>query len=912
MPSDCRAAPAAPASPRALAALAATAALAALAFLGVAVSGAAQTPCESGLRDAARSYELAMFTAVPEQLAPCFQQRTSRARLAEAYALLARAYLAADEPAKARQAVSGLLRTDPAFEPGPPPRFAQLVAQVRREEATVQVTSVSKSRESLSEAPATVVVVTAEEIERRGYLDLVQVLRDLPGLDIAVTGDVNRVNVFQRGFRSGAESRVLLLLDGVAQNDLTTNSPYLSRQYALSNVERVEVVYGPASTIYGANAYTGVINVITKEPEALVAEDKRLGLTVQAAAGGLRTRYADLTLAGKDRSGTVSWSVAGHLFRDDDTAELSRFADYRYDYAHVDYQARLRLTGPAARAFADSNPCGASSLYQCRRNDRGVLTSIELTPEGEAAARDLDRTFVQGNRFRFADPASDWSVYGKLRIANFILGLEAWRTREGLAALGSLGQDGRGTWAPRQLLLYVKYGQSVGRDLTFNAFIGYQQSALDVAGSTIGLLSTYANGALGLANLVSQSLAPSTSVSGFSELSTRIRGELNLAYEPSPKFSVVGGIEVWKSAIQSSFGPNPLAVDQIQIPPLQVEHTDLAAFAQASYKPIETLKLVFAGRLNYNTIDNRPPAIGQVAPGIELSSTPGFGTLFSPRAAVIYTPARGLVLKAIYSEAFKDPPDSEKFTSILGSIGAVNLNGRALAPEKVRNYELSASWQPAEAWAVQAAAYRADYTGLVGRGLLFPDCGDGSFCTQFENRDQFRIQGLSVEGRYRLGRNEISGNYSFTSPFQLAPQNFARTGPLLDDQGHPIRKLRIGQIAAHHLNLGINRDWLAGLNTDLRLRYVGPRPTGPKTTDASNPLDRIAGYTEARATVSYAAAVLRGATLQLIVDNLFGHTYFDPTSQPHGVAEVPQPGRTLFVRIITGLGRPRKAERLDY
>src|SRR6202158_2129415 len=446
--------------------------LAACVVLAAAAPGAAQTPCETGLREAGRSYQAGLFAAVPDQLAPCFLRGPSRTQQRDAYTLLARAYLAADEPAKARQAVTDLLRIDATFQPGPPPRSAQRVAQVRREQATVQVTSVSKTKESLREAPATIVVVTAEEITLRGYLDLVQVLRDLPGIDVSETGDANHATIFMRGFRSGAEARVQLMLDGVEQNDLSTNSPYLSRQYALSNIDRVEVIYGPASTMYGSNAYTGVINVITKQPEALVAEDKRLGLTVQATGGSLHTRDADVTLAGKDRSGIISWSVTSHLYRDDDT-ELSRFAGYRYDYSNVDYRATLN------------------------RNPTGRLA----TDEQVRLARQIHTQFLQQHNSHFSDPAKDWSVYGKLRIANLILGVELWRTQEGLAALGSLGQDGQGSWAPRQALLYLKYGQLVGRDLTFNAFIRYQQSALDHTGTKLFLLKTYANGGLGLADL---------------------------------------------------------------------------------------------------------------------------------------------------------------------------------------------------------------------------------------------------------------------------------------------------------------------------------------------------------------------------------------------------------------------------
>src|SRR5215207_6476007 len=145
----------------------------------------AQTVCDDALRQAQKSYDLGLFEDVPGLLAPCLAARPSRATAVQVHSLLARAYLAADDPKKARQEVSAILRLDSSFEPGSTPLFAELVAQVRREEQTVQVASVSKSKESLREAPATVSLLTAEEIERRGYNDLEEMLHDLPGFDIS-------------------------------------------------------------------------------------------------------------------------------------------------------------------------------------------------------------------------------------------------------------------------------------------------------------------------------------------------------------------------------------------------------------------------------------------------------------------------------------------------------------------------------------------------------------------------------------------------------------------------------------------------------------------------------------------------------------------------------------------------------
>ncbi|HEV7487375.1 MAG TPA: hypothetical protein VGQ65_17020, partial [Thermoanaerobaculia bacterium] len=152
-------------------------------LLAWAHAASAQTACEDALHDAEKAYELGLFEDVPTKLAPCLGTPTSRAVATHVHSLLARAYLNNDEPEKAHKEISTLLRLQSNYEAeaGSSGRFLALVAQVRREEQTTQVVSVSKTSESLREAPATVVVITADEIQRRGYIDFEQILHDLPG-----------------------------------------------------------------------------------------------------------------------------------------------------------------------------------------------------------------------------------------------------------------------------------------------------------------------------------------------------------------------------------------------------------------------------------------------------------------------------------------------------------------------------------------------------------------------------------------------------------------------------------------------------------------------------------------------------------------------------------------------------------
>jgi iron complex outermembrane receptor protein len=128
------------------------------------------------------------------------------------------------------------------------------------------VFSASKYEQKITEAPSSVSIVTAEEIKRYGYRTLADLLRGLRGFYI--TSD--RVNQYQgvRGFnRPGdSNSRFLLLVDGLRLNDSIFGAAYIDTFFIIDVdlIDRVEVIRGPSSSLYGTNAFFGVINVITK------------------------------------------------------------------------------------------------------------------------------------------------------------------------------------------------------------------------------------------------------------------------------------------------------------------------------------------------------------------------------------------------------------------------------------------------------------------------------------------------------------------------------------------------------------------------------------------------------------------------------------------------------------------------
>ena len=225
------------------------------------------------------------------------------------------------------------LRSNYTSSFGDPYLLIELIKSLKIKGAIVS--SVSKFKESLGEAPATIILVTENEIIDRGYNDLEALLHDLPGFDITRSVGLNYSHIYQRGYRSDNTDRMLFVVDGIEQNDLWGNIVYLSRQYPITNIKSVEVVYGPASTIYGANAYLGVVSVITKNAnDFFVGDNKNQEAAIHAMVtyGAYNTISADVTTVFKSKKSQFSTMFTVRYFQSDEQ-DLSGFEEY--DYAEV-------------------------------------------------------------------------------------------------------------------------------------------------------------------------------------------------------------------------------------------------------------------------------------------------------------------------------------------------------------------------------------------------------------------------------------------------------------------------------------------------------------------------------------------------------------------------------------------------
>ncbi|NOY57996.1 MAG: TonB-dependent receptor [Calditrichaeota bacterium] len=129
-----------------------------------------------------------------------------------------------------------------------------------------EISTASKYEQTTSEAPASVTIITAEDIERYGYHTIQDVLQGVQGFYSSYDRDYNYQGV--RGFSRPCDynDRILVLINGQTANEPFYNAVGIGTdfQISLSNVERVEIVRGPGSALYGTSAMFAVINVITK------------------------------------------------------------------------------------------------------------------------------------------------------------------------------------------------------------------------------------------------------------------------------------------------------------------------------------------------------------------------------------------------------------------------------------------------------------------------------------------------------------------------------------------------------------------------------------------------------------------------------------------------------------------------
>lgn len=160
---------------------------------------------------------------------------------------------------------------------------------------SIEVTSVSKKEQKTSQAAAAVFVISREDIGHSGALNIPDLLRMVPGLDVAQI-DAGKWAISARGFNGQYSNKLLVLVDGrTVYTPIFGGVFWDSQNVPLGSIERIEVIRGPGAAVWGSNAVNGVINIIT-----LKAGDTQGG-SVAASAGNGSIGPETISYSGKVR-----------------------------------------------------------------------------------------------------------------------------------------------------------------------------------------------------------------------------------------------------------------------------------------------------------------------------------------------------------------------------------------------------------------------------------------------------------------------------------------------------------------------------------------------------------------------------------------------------------------------------------
>ena len=185
-------------------------------------------------------------------------------------------------------------------------------------EQLMDATVITPSRvpESIFHAPGQVIVITRNDIRTRGYRSLDDLLRDLPSTDIQrYSGQIiNRIQL--RGITGqNANDQFLVLLNGHRINEPTNSTINISENFPIYMAHQVEIVYGPYSSLYGSDALSGAINIITQSATQ--------SISASAESGSHGYRRGETLLSGTNNQ--FHWQVGGHYTESDNRSRVQQF-----------------------------------------------------------------------------------------------------------------------------------------------------------------------------------------------------------------------------------------------------------------------------------------------------------------------------------------------------------------------------------------------------------------------------------------------------------------------------------------------------------------------------------------------------------------------------------------------------------
>ncbi len=702
---------------------------------------------------------------------------------------------------------------------------------------------------------------------------------------------------YQRGYRTPFMSRTLFMIDSKIQNDMYTQEAELSRQIPMSNIKRVEVLYGPASAAYGPNAFQGIINIIThdgSEPKDKNSQaDSYSSTKVSLQAGSYKTRSIDAGTFAK--VGEWTFAASGKLFTSDEP-DLSNRVGFNTNYWY-------------------SNPTvwGGNRYY---------------TNEGKTLSS-------------YHDPTRNYGTVVSVAHGGLKLGAILWSRNEGYGVKypGDRAQN-NGLWEVNNKQAYIEYNSTITSSLSSNTLFTYRESAFrgqwseaepdwNAGRESYSYLSQTYWGNQNKSWLFNYNL--DYKVNSFFQLTGGVKFERR---DMTKQFDIPGywpgSYNSWnqyegKQALDlTSQYPNGVAV-QHSSDPFYIKLPD-----GKKRMPGNNISQVYdMGGYLIGTFE-----IGKFrfSPGLRYDHNSLYGDAVNPRVTGIYKYSRTGAIKLLYGEAFQEPA----YILLYGGWSGRKANEK-LKPEKERTTELI-FMQQFYNWLTEVSLYYSRYENVIKETA--------------KNEGSRKIYGLEFRNKLLLD-NPISNSskmdiffyYTFTEAlsetyfnFDAPRTNWTPSGVNPEDwtlgttalgkyenavyaQNPDLPPLprnksyhSLGDISPHKVSLGINLPIKDILNINIRANYVGPRQLylSNALRDKGEFGQRDKGiildnYVLFNGAFSFN---LKYTTLVLKVFNMLNHSYYHPGQEAADAGNnyyerslsyrnsiLPQPGRYFLLTL---------------
>lgn len=517
----------------------------------------------------------------------------------------------------------------------------------------IGIVTASKKKQNASDAPASAYIVTKEQIQQRGYTNLLEILEDVPEIEIQRNSIADYKNLASIRGIAGNE-KFIILLNGVRITPATGERYILSTNFSLANVIRVEVILGPASALYGVDAFSGIINLITESQE----NPKPALAQVSASVGNFGTVDSQLALSLK--ADKLKISLVGGFYQ---TQEPNLAKYYPNDLAWFNSQ------------FLAKGKVIESPQYQRIIDFKDFNRKDSIPTNWETPSRSL---YLQGD-----------ITYGDFSIF-FMRHTERHSSSTGLSPEFAIRMPSVFVSQTLNTLAMQHRYTSFNKKWTLQSTISYNFSELSPESNYMSAV-TFWNKAYRY------------------EFGKSVKLEEQFTYDFSKKTSlIVGGTAEHLNALaRTTFFQNPFdrsipaTFQKLNYLGRDSQNETLELLSLDSLEP----KFFYLQYENYGIYSQLQTALGQkiqLTAGMRYDYNTRYGGAFNPRIGLVFSPLSTLRLKLMYGESFLSPSPNKAFEHY-GSFLIIDqklesdffrLPAPNLEPEKLRSLETNLSFFP--------------------------------------------------------------------------------------------------------------------------------------------------------------------------------------------------------------------------